>query len=99
MPTWGVDQYGDPILDDLVLLPDWDYLSEQDIETILHTDWYERGNTTWWVPPLISYSVLDPLGLDAETKIGHGYVPGKMKLFKVEAILHRWNHLDGWYHA
>jgi hypothetical protein len=94
------DQYGNAVPDDLVLLDcAVEQLDDAEIAAVDGLDWYEL-NGSFWRPILVGWSAferalpgVDALGIDEydiDLALGVSYI---------DAVLHRWNDEDGFYHA
>lgn len=99
MSKYGLDQFGDPVPDDLVLLPEPDPLDEESIAGIDKADWYEE----WYQdkPGLlfVSWAQVSNLGLDYDNPEDSGSGSPAAEYFLVAPGLHRYSEEDGWYHA
>ena len=88
------DQYGQPIPEDLVTLPDITELSGTEIRWIDGMDWYETKGILMASAKDINYlSEVDPL--DAGVDLSDPDV----EVLKVDSVLHRWSNENGFYHA
>lgn len=101
------DQFGSDVPDDLVVLEkDWlDVLPVSVVKAIDKLDWYqyrlESGKTT---PALASSAAIrqvsSDLIFDTYTLDESGFnVPTSAEIEIIGSVLHRYNELDGWYHA
>jgi hypothetical protein len=87
-----VDQFGETIPDDLVMMPNPDHLSPDDIVVVSLAAWYDADGLLLVSAKEIEFlSEDDPLdgGMDIDT----------VEIIKVSPVLHRWSYEDGFYHA
>jgi len=95
-PTY-VDQYGDQVPNDLVLLPDYDDLDDEEVKTVLTANWYQpegrHGCLMASARDLGDLSELDPA--DADVDLTHA----DTRIDRVDNCLKRGNPQDGFYHA
>ena len=91
------DQYGGPV-PPLVLLPHFTALTEAEVEQVDSADWYEARH------PDVGCAILAPVSQigDISEDDLEGATGVKMEaceVVKIDAPLHRYSLLDGWYHA
>jgi len=87
-----LDQFGQPIPDDLVLMPDREQLRMKEVHMILNVPWYECQEILMVSSFAIDWlSEADPADADINLETS--------KIFKIDDCLKRWNYLDGFYHA
>ncbi len=86
------DQYGNPVPTDLVLLPDFSDLTEQETDLIFRADWYECERVL-----MASFKAIGELSED--DPIDAGVDLRCAQVFKVDDCLKRGNGEDGFYHA
>jgi len=85
------DQYGDDIPNDLVLMPDMEFLDETDLEMIDNADWYEAHGILMVPASAINFlSEDDPVDADINLETD--------EVWKIDNVLHRWSK-EGFYHA
>jgi len=88
------DQYGQAVPADLVVLPDFWLLTEDQVNIVDDMDWYECKGVL-----LVSQS---DLGGDDPRDVGLEIDPdGNLtaKVMKIDRALHRYSQEDGFYHA
>ena len=88
-----LDQYDNPIPDDLVLLPSYDFLNVAGIDVIFKARWYEAEQILMASAKEIEYlSEDDPLDADVD-------LSSVIKIMCVADVLKRGNPKDGFYHV
>jgi hypothetical protein len=94
-----IDQYGDPVPDNLLCISaiNPERLTDDEIKTIVNTSWYEDGINRLWiaedaVPPHISEMYLTTGDLDED----YAYLS---PINYVSRVLKRWSVEDGFYHS
>ena len=91
-----VDQYGDPVPDDLVTLPSIEGLSEEEIKTVDSANWYEVSGNRHAI--LASASAINYLSEDALEDSGIT-LDEDAEINLIDRPLHRSSEEDGFYHA
>jgi hypothetical protein len=86
------DQYDNDIPNDLVLIPDINGLDETQIKMVDDATWYEQNGVI-----MVSAKEIDFLSED--DPIDAGIILTDGEIFEVNYILHRYNRMDGFYHA
>lgn len=84
------DQHGQPIPDDLVVLPDFKTLFHKAISVVLDARWYEANGC------LLMASVSEIEGL---SEIDPGIDLAAAEIMFIDEPLKRWSQEDGFYHA
>jgi hypothetical protein len=85
-----LDQYGNNVPDDLVLMPIFSWLTDEEVNLVFDADWYECDKLLF-----VSAWEIDYL---SEASIGE-IVKNINKITKVNDCLKRGNEDDGFYHA
>jgi hypothetical protein len=88
------DQYNNPIPDDLVTMPDISLLSVKEVNLVDNADWYEANGIL-----LVSSKAINFLSEDDPLDSGINLADPDIEIFHVEHVLHRFNFVDGFYHA
>lgn len=93
------DQYKNEMPDDLVSMPSIEFLSDNEIKTVVNANWYDAydgedcGFSSWLC---VSAKAIDYLSEDAI----EDYIDRPIKeILLVNDILKRWSIEDGFYHA
>ena len=87
-----LDQYGDTIPNDLVIIPNLTYLSNEDVDTVDKARWYDCKGIILVSAKEINYiDTVSPLdaGIDVEDE----------DIYYIGTCLHRFSEVDGFYHA
>ena len=102
-----LDQYNQPLPDDLVLLDQCDVssdsfhpinLSEQQIKAINDLDWYcLPGNVRFEI--FVSLAKLSAIFTKPFDVITPNQISKRINFWKIDRVLHRFNRLDGFYWA
>ena len=88
------DQYGKPVPDDLVILPDPNYIAEEDIQTVMNARWYDVDGLL-----VASYAEIKGLSEDDPLDAGINLSKPDIEIDYVADVLHRWSPEDGFYHV
>lgn len=88
------DQYGDPIPDDLVTMPNVDLMYATDIQAVYESTWYEAVKIL-----LVSAEEIDYLSEGDPLDSGIDLSNPKVVVNKVDRCLHRFSFDEGFYHA
>lgn len=86
------DQYDNDVPSDLVLLPNIEDLTEEGAIVIDIADWYEADGILMASAKAIHY-------LSEDDPLDAGVDLSKCEIMFVNGILHRYNIIDGFYHA
>jgi len=88
------DQYGKRVdVSRLVLLPDIDDLTDEEIMIVDAADWYEFDRC-WLVAPFYQLK-----GLSEDDPVDAGVDLLTSEFLRVDHVLHRWRRKDGFFHA
>ena len=95
MKTNRKDQYGEPIPNDLVVLSGEnpkDFIADG-LKAVDKADWYEANGIILvpWHQTEIFETAPEDAGLDLDDPT--------VEILKIDAVLHRYNEVDGFYHA
>jgi hypothetical protein len=88
-----VDQYGDPVPDDLVTLPDYENLGPKEIKAVEDARWYEADGCL-----MASAKELKGLSEDDPIDSGVDLDDENIEIFLIEGFLKR-HGTEGFYHA
>lgn len=86
------DQYGNDVPDDLVVIPDIDLLSGDEIQVVDRADWYEHKGVI-----LVAAKAIDHLSETDPQDAGIDKLPDTID--QIDQCLHRYSDVDGFYHA
>ena len=90
----SVDQYNRPVPADLLTPPSILFLDEKEIDIINSLDWYECEGVILIPDNEIGGEDPQDSGIEVDQD---GNVVGEILL--IDQCLHRFNQVDGWYHA
>ncbi len=89
-----LDQFDRPIPDDLVLMPNIEHLTKEEIKLVDEADWYDADGYL-----LVSAEAINHLSEDTLEDATGIKLENIEEIFHVATCLHRWNYDWGFYHA
>ena len=92
------DQYDNTVPTDLVCFPPLELLDEGDINTVDDADWFEAEHAEIGRVLLVSAKEIDYLE-ESSLEDATGIRLEDCQVQRVAACLHRYNDVDGFYHA
>lgn len=87
-----VDQFGEPIPDDLVTLPNITNMRLENIRMVDRATWYDADG-------LLLVSAKEIEFLSEDDPLDSGVDIDKVEIIKVSPASHMWSYKDGFYHA
>ncbi|HUW45771.1 MAG TPA: hypothetical protein VMW50_08245 [Dehalococcoidia bacterium] len=88
------DQYGQNIPDDLVRIPDYTHLIDEEIKLVANADWYEVFLADDRTLLCVSARAIDYLSEEGD--FSHCCIA---EILRVNDVLKRWSEEDGFYSA
>lgn len=91
------DQYDNPIPDDLVLMPPFGLLDKDEVQKVYQADWYEAEHPQVGKALLVSSKAIG--GYETSLEDATGIKADYCEICHIAQTLHRYNSIDGFYHA